>query len=193
VQKFIDDTTVIPPPARTPIVKPSVPVCPVNQILIDGVCRANNQPLQCQVTIEKGSSVSQVTFVCDANNQGLIANSTIKEGATVSGGVLTSYIINEGTLANFDFRGVSIVGGTLAGYITNTSAVGGWFENVHLAANTVLKGGRLKGEIIGDSQAPALLQQLRIETGARLSDVTLGRGVRVADGVTLGEGVTFFK
>ena len=63
--------------------------------------------------------------------KGWLSNSTIQTGATVRGGIVTGYIINEGSLADFDFRGTSIIGGTLAGTVTNTSKIDGWFQDVH--------------------------------------------------------------
>ncbi len=119
----------------------------------------------------------------------MLSNSTIKAGATVRGGILSGYITNEGILADFDFRGASIIGGTLSGTITNNSKVGGWFQDVHLAPNTYINGGILKGEIVGDIEIPALLENLEIKSGAKLSGVIIGDNVHISENVVLGEGV----
>jgi acetyltransferase-like isoleucine patch superfamily enzyme len=164
------------------------PVCSMNSSSINSVCIAQKKTFPCNVTIEEEASISQAVFECDAENKGLLSNSTIKAGATVRGGMLSGYIINEGMLADFDFRGRSIIGGTLSGTITNNSKVGGWFEDVHLAPNTHINGGILKGEIIGDVDAPALLENLEVKSGT-LSGVIIGDNVHISDHVVLGEGV----
>jgi hypothetical protein len=56
------------------------------------------------------------------------------------GGVVTGYIKNQGTMLNFEFKGMSIMGGTLGGVIRNTSQVGGYFQDVTLQANTKITG-----------------------------------------------------
>ena len=166
----------------------SAPAC-YTKLSIKNVCRVHRRTLPCDVTIEENASISQAIFECDAENKGLLSNSTIKAGATVKGGILTGYIINEGLIANFDFRGASIIGGTLSGMITNNSKIGGWFQDVHLAPNTHINGGTLKGEITGDLDAPALLENLEIKAGVKLSGVIIGENVQVAEEVEFGEGV----
>jgi acetyltransferase-like isoleucine patch superfamily enzyme len=164
------------------------PVCSINRSSINSVCIAQKKTFPCNVTIEEEASISQAVFECDAENKGLLSNSTIKAGATVRGGLLSGYMTNEGLLADFDFRGASIIGGTLSGTITNNSKVGGWFQDVHLAPNTHISGGILKGEITGDLDAPALLENLTVKSG-RLSGVIIGDNVSISDNVVLGEGV----
>jgi len=188
VHKFGDTTTTTVTPS--PVFRlPSVPICATDTLSINSVCKANHQALRCGVTIEKYSSISQAIFVCDAQNKGWISNSTITTGTTVTGGTLTGFITNEGTLADFDFRGLSVIGGTLAGQVTNSSRVGGWFQDVHLAANAHLSGGRLKGTITGEIDAPAVLEHVEIKAGAQLSGVIIGDNVRIDQGVEFGAGV----
>jgi hypothetical protein len=147
--------------------------------------------LLCGVTIEEGVSVAQAVFECDVENKGWISNSTIKAGATIQGGVLTGDISNEGILADFEFRGHSIIGGMLSGIIVNNSKVGGYFQDVSLTPDTQISGGRLKGKITGDADAPALIKEAKIFEGSQLSYVTIGDNTQVAKGVKIGAGVRF--
>jgi hypothetical protein len=160
---------------------------------IDFLSVAAAMPLEilCTVTIEEGASVAQAVFECDAENKGWISNSTIKAGATVQGGVLTGGISNEGILADFEFRGSSIIGGMLSGIIVNNSKVGGYFQEVSLAPDTQISGGQLKGNIMGDADAPALIEGAKILKGSQLSSVTLGENTQIAKDVKIGAGVRF--
>lgn len=201
-----DDTTTSPPPQPPPpsfnnnqvvVVSSSssfygpfsAPLCPTDKLSISHVCRAMGRTMPCQITIEDTASISGAVFTCNAKNQGYISNSTIKAGAVVRGEILTGYITNEGTLADFDFRGITLMGGTLSGTNTNNSEVGGWFQDVQLAPNTQLSGGKLKGEIKGDIDAPARLNNLEIKAGAKLSGVIIGENVQIGEEVEFGEGV----
>jgi len=189
-----NDSIIIQPPPKMQkpprISRPFyAPACSTNTLSIKNVCVAQRKTLPCDVTIEASASISQAIFECDGENKGWLSNSTIKAGATVKGGILTGYITNEGILADFDFRGASIIGGTLAGTITNTSKIGGWFQDVNLTPNTHINGGTLKGEITGDVDAPARLENLEIKAGAKLSGVIIGENVQLAEDVEIGEGV----
>jgi len=167
----------------------SVPSCPTDRLSINNSCNASGNILPCNVTIEEGVTVSQAVFECDAENKGWLSNSTIKAGATVQGGVLTGGISNDGILADFDFRGSSIIGGMLSGIIVNNSKVGGYFQDVSLAPDTQISGGRLKGNIMGDADAPALIKEAEILEGSQLAYVTIGENTQVAKGIKIGAGV----
>jgi acetyltransferase-like isoleucine patch superfamily enzyme len=145
--------------------------------------------LPCKVTIKEGITVSQAVFECDAENKGWLSNSTIKAGATVQGGILTGGISNDGMLADFDFRGSSLIGGMLSGIIVNKSKVGGYFQDVSLAPDTQISGGQLKGNIMGEANAPALIKEAEIFEGSQLSYVTIGENTQIAKGVKIGAGV----
>jgi acetyltransferase-like isoleucine patch superfamily enzyme len=184
-----DDQVVVVSPSP-PVYGPFyAPLCPTNKSTISQVCRAMGNTMPCQITIEDTASISKAIFACDAENQGYISNSTIQAGATVRGGILTGYIINEGTLADFDFRGITLIGGTLSGTIVNNSEIGGWFQDVQLAPNAQISGGKLKGKIKGDIAAPARLDNVEIKAGAKLSGVIIGENVLIGEGVEFGEGV----
>ncbi len=117
------------------------------------------------------------------HNDGWISNSTIQADAELIGGIVTGTIINHGTLKDFEFRGASVTGGTLAGTINNNSQMGGLFQEVSLAPNTRISGGGLQGIIAGDANAPARLDNVEIRENSQLS------GVQLADTVQLGDNV----
>lgn len=50
-----------------------------------------------------------------------------------------------------------------------------------IPTNTEITGGTLKGTIKGDKKSPALLEDVRVKKGSKLSGVKLGKGVVVED------------
>ncbi len=134
-------------------------------------------------TVEKGSSVSNLTIEGKVVNHGSMSNVTIGEGAELIGGKLTGYITNNGLISDFEFVGASVTGGTLSGYIYNNSEVGGSFIDVTLSADTVIDGGILEGEITGDCTAPALLKNVTVKSGSVLRCVSLGENVVLEEDV----------
>jgi hypothetical protein len=90
-------------------------------------------------------------------------------------------------MLDFEFVGMSILGGTLGGVITNNSRVGGYFQDVTLLPNTKITGGILSGIIKGDKNAPALLENVRVKGRSKLSGVKLGKNVKLEKGVLLEE------
>jgi hypothetical protein len=177
-------------PDDTIAAAPQTPACYASG-LIDWVCNANGQELT-DLTIGPNGMIAYGTLVGTLTNQGWVSNLTLESNSHLTGGIVTGYIINHGEMANFEFRGAAIEGGMLAGRISNTSQIGGYFRDVQLAANTHLSGGQLVGNISGNAQAPALLENLQVQAGSYLEYVTIGDGVKLATtGVTLGEGVQF--
>ncbi len=179
---------------HTPVVTASPYVslprlCSINQGTIDQVCHAGDRILSGNVVVGENASMSHAIFEGEIDNEGLISNSLITPTALLTGGILSGYIENEGTLKDFEFRGMSIIGGTLAGNIRNSSQVGGYFQDVQLAPNTEITGGQLSGSIIGDAQAPAWLENLSIKSGSHLDNVIIAHNVTLGESVTLGEGV----
>jgi hypothetical protein len=157
------------------------PLCPTEGWL-DWVCNAQWQTLH-NLEIGIHGILSSGILEGTINNQGWVSNLIIKPQSLVIGGVVTGYITNQGQMLDFEFVGMSVRGGTLSGTIRNNSLVGGYFQDVHLAANTHISGGKLQGDIIGDVNAPALLEDLVIAEGSRLVGVTIGKRVRLAKGV----------
>jgi hypothetical protein len=170
-----------------------VPIISTNTCASTGVIRqlCKNHGTIKDATIEEKISISGGTFAGIIENKGLISRATIETDAVLRGGKLTGYIINKGTLADFNFVGAEVKGGTLSGIITNRSQVGGVFIDVHLAANTRIEGGAVQGEITGDDEGPALLENVTVQAGSRLSKVIIGKNVHLPQDVVLSEGVRF--
>jgi hypothetical protein len=94
-------------------------------------------------------------------------------------------------LLDFEFQGTLLIGGTLGGWIQITRA--GLIKEVNLAANARLKGGKLHGRIVGEAQAPALLEWVVILSGSFIDNVVIGDNVEMEDNVTFGAGVKFTR
>ena len=167
-------------------------LCPTERLVINITCRAGRRTLVDDVTIAEYGNISQAVFAYNANNKGRISNSTIKIGATLRGGILSGYIVNQGTIADFEFRGAKVTGGTLAGTVINASPIGGSFVDVTLAANTIVRGGSIKGDIKGDCEAPARLEDLKVKNASQLECVIIGDDVELASDVVFGEGVQIY-
>ncbi|EDN67742.1 hypothetical protein BGP_3095 [Beggiatoa sp. PS] len=151
---------------------------------IDKVCRNQTQVIT-DTILDKQASIAGGELAGTIENQGLISNVTVQPEAQVNGGKLTGSIINQGTLANIEFLGNQITGGTLSGTITNNSQVGGTLKDVQLAPQTRIKGGYLQGDITGDADEPALLENLTIKGNSHLTNVSLAPDVIVKGDVTL--------
>ncbi len=161
--------------------------------IIFGLC--NNYGVLTDVIFETSANVAGGELAGTINNKGLLSNFTNQPNALVSGGKLTGYIENEGTLANFEFVGAMITGGILSGTIYNNSEVGGFFKDVQLAADTIIIGGTLIGNIQGDCEAPAKLKNITIKSVSNLSCVIIDNSnkesISSKIGITLGQGVQF--
>lgn len=117
-----------------------------------------------------------------------VVEPTVPEGETVTGGQVDGSVENGGTLIDPTINdGGVVTGGTLGGNVVNNGVV----SDVTLGGETTLQGGTVSGSIEGDPEAPATLQDVVIEDGATLSNVTLGGDSRLTSDVTLGEGVRF--
>ncbi len=164
------------------IPEPEIPLCEGSFINI--FCNAEGKTFT-ELTVGKQGSVGNAVLAGKTTNQGWLANITLKPEATLQGGIITGYVSNEGTLMDFEFRGASIKGGTLAGTINNTGKVKGIIEGVHLAANTRLSGGKLAGSIAGDPTAPAVIENLTVTANTHLSGILLGENVILEEGVVI--------
>jgi len=120
-----------------------------------------------------------------------VSNLTITKEGHLIGGRVTGYIVNDGLMENFEFHGMSIIGGTLGGIVTNRSQVAGYFKDVHLAPDTHLIGTKLRGEMRGDEKAPALIEAAQINRDAVLTHLIIGEGTDLAKGAIIGKGVRF--
>lgn len=157
-----------------------------------GICQANGQVIP-YTEIEADSSLSGAIVDKPLLNKGLISNVTVSEQGMITGGQLSGYIKNNGIISDFEFVGASIQGshqageivGTLGGKITNRSQIGGFFQDVNLAPGTTITGGLLKGQIRGDSEGPATLASLTIDSESQISNVILHNDVILQENVTL--------
>jgi hypothetical protein len=182
--------TEIPNPPMSPFTIEPVSVnsgCPTTGV-INFFCNNQGQILQ-DAVLTSSASITGGTLAGALTNQGLVSQVTIQAGATLTGGKLTGHIINEGILENFEFVGAVIEGGTLAGTITNLSHSEGTVKNVILAPNTKISRINLQGNIVGDNNAPALLEHVTIKSNTFLSGVKFGEGVIIEANVICGEGV----
>jgi hypothetical protein len=157
--------------------------CPTTGDIAE-VCNYVGQEVT-DLNVQETGNVSNGILKTTVVNTGWVSNFHITTTGKLSGGVVTGYIKNEGLMLNFDFKGMSIIGGTLGGVITNTSKVGGYFQDVTLLPNTKITGGILSGIIKGDKDKPALLENVRVKGRSKLSGVKLGKGVKLEKGVVV--------
>jgi hypothetical protein len=155
------------------------------------VCNNRGQVLK-NVTLGAGANVSGGTFEGTNENQGIVSQATIEAGAVLKGGKLTGAIENKGTLVNIEFVGGSLKGGILSGDIFNNSQVGGVIEDAQLAENTRITGGAV-GDIAGKPNAQALLTNVTVKPGSRLSNVIIGKDVQLPEDVVFGKGLRFTR
>ena len=171
------------------VVPDQTPICTKISNTFRGTCNGQGETMK-DFTMHKNSSLSNVVLEGTIiNDGGWLANATIDSQATVIGGIATGYIINEGIMANIEFRGKTLIGGELSGIITNTKE--GIIQNVQLAADTKITGGRAGGKIEGEPEAPAVLENLTVEAGSELSNIIIGENVQLPNYEVLKEGVKF--
>jgi hypothetical protein len=151
---------------------------------VDEVCNYGGQEVT-NLDVQGHGIVSNGFLNTTVVNHGWVSNFIITATGQLSGGVVTGYIKNEGIMLDFEFVGMSIIGGTLGGTIRNNSKVGGFFQDVTLLPGTKITGGILKGIIKGDKNAPALLENVRVKGRSKLSGVKLGKNVKLEKGVLL--------
>jgi NDP-sugar pyrophosphorylase family protein len=113
---------------------------------------------------------------------------TITPNSYVSNLIIGQQVTNAGTIADCEFQGASLTGGTLAGVTLNTR--GGTISNVQLAAGAKIIGGNLMGDITGDPDQPARLENVTIAAGSSLNNVIIDLATTtIAQNVNLGPGV----
>ncbi|MBE9563401.1 MAG: hypothetical protein IMF12_11130, partial [Proteobacteria bacterium] len=169
-----------------PFINPSS-LCPITGN-VNGIC-SNKGHLITEATIN--GSIAGGELGGNVTITGMVSNVTIVEDAVITGGKLTGIINNGGRVDNFDFVGTLFENGTIGGNITNSSSMKGVFKNVNLAANAKIEKVKLQGKIVGDSNAPAILQDLTIEDNTYLENIVIGSEVILGDNITFGTGVQF--
>jgi hypothetical protein len=166
-----------------PITLPSdgKPLCPTTGI-VNWVCDAKWQELT-QMTIDTEGNVGQGIVIDTLINRGRFGNIQIREGAVVQCegeySTVSGYIENQGTLIDCHFKGREIKDGALSGTVTNTSDIGGYFQDVYLMPESHISGGELRGQITTDSDNPALISNVTIAAGSVVEGVIIGEQVIV--------------
>jgi hypothetical protein len=138
----------------------------VTAVLTDGIdnsaaqtfnIKVNPLPAPTQQTTSEptGSSVG-TNINCIIKNEGTITDAKIEPECSIEGGTLEGEIKNEGTI-----------------------------KDVTLAAGTKIEGGQIQGKINGNSEAPAILSNVKIIAKTELSHVILDKSVDLPNDVTL--------
>jgi len=138
--------------------------------------------------------IANTRLAGDIINEGILSNFTVLEGATLQGGILTGSVENYGIIADIEFVGYVLEGGYLSGTITINSDTKfglGLVANVTLLPETTIIGGMIMEVVVGNAEAPALIEAAKILGGAELYDVIIGQDCWIDPNVTLGEGVRF--
>ncbi|MCV6638502.1 FG-GAP-like repeat-containing protein [Candidatus Albibeggiatoa sp. nov. NOAA] len=187
---------------------------PLSDSEISPLSRSSNQIEYITDTyIPVAGSISHVYLQGDNYSEGLISNATIDLNASLQGGRLSSFNRNYGTVSDVDIRPYSTLeGGYIAGGINNDGELhnvtlvegstvtgqgvlsgtiysSGLIDGMNLDVNTMILGGELAGEIIGDAEQPARIGAANID-GASLDNVCLTPTVQLGDEVVLGDNVT---
>jgi hypothetical protein len=144
-----------------------------------------------KIEVDTGGYLANGIVTKPLTNKGWVANLTIEDTGSLTGGIVTGTIVNNGEMSHFEFRGDMLSGGKLSGIIKNNSPnvcftdgiIRGVIKNVTLAANTRILGGRLSGEIKGDSQSPAHLANVIVTGKTTLSNVILEENVSIEQDV----------
>ena len=140
---------------------------------INRVLRADGEILE-DITIGPNGKLSDVVLTGTIQNQGSISDATLQKDGYLSGGILSKQINNQGTIADVKLKG-QLTGGTLAGTIeSGNKAI---IQDVDLAENAQLSGGKLQGKITGDPDYPARLDKLTIAPNSFISNVIIGQDV----------------
>jgi len=167
----------VEPNAKEVMTIPSfiAPLCPPTGI-INFLCNNHGQVIT-DAILGVSAIVSGGELAGTIDSQGFVSQVKIRPDAVLTGGTLSGYVLNQGTIADVTFVGAILQGGSLAGTILNESQVGGTLVDVTLAPNARVVGGRVQGNIQGDSEAPAWLEEVRVLQGSQWSGVKLGKGV----------------
>jgi acetyltransferase-like isoleucine patch superfamily enzyme len=176
-------------PEETTIAPLNEEPCPLVEY-INEICNLGGETARYAI-IGSEANISNVVLEGTTTNLGWVSNALLTEGSSLRGGIITGYFTNQGLLADFDFRGAVLEGGMLSGIITNRSPIKGIIKNVDLAANTTISEGRVGGYLIGDDDAPARFDNLRITNGTYLENIIIGNNVEILGDVTYGPGVRF--
>jgi len=132
----------------------------------------------------KGGKLAK-TVTGDSQNKAVLKNLEVQAGTQLANVVIGDNVKLADTITAVDveFGAANLNNATLGGNINNTG--NGLITNAHLKANTHLTGGQLSGEITGEADGFAFLDNLTIQTGTLLSYVRIGNKVQLPENVAL--------
>jgi len=151
----------------------------------DHIQLGHNLSLAGQIKNNGDHTLQDVQFAADTTLSGGRLIGTIS-GVADSPVVLKNLIVSDDShLKNVEVAENVILGDnlTLEGTITNTGDH--TFQDIQLAPDTKISGGRLTGTIIGTAESPTLLENVVVSSGSLLENVILGEQVILEDEVTL--------
>ncbi|NJO17901.1 MAG: right-handed parallel beta-helix repeat-containing protein, partial [Thioploca sp.] len=125
------------------------------------------------------------TVTGDPKNKAVLENLEVQAGTQLTNVIIGNNVkLADAIIAvDIEFRADNLNNATLGGRIDNTG--GGLITNAHLQANANLNGGNLSGDITGELEGYAFLDNLTIQTNAHLSYVKIGNHVQLPENVTL--------
>ncbi len=143
-----------------------------------GVCNGRGKTLAITKIHAEGTIAN---FIIDksVNNEGFISDVSLLTTGKISGGKLSGTINNLGTIRNIEFVGKQLSGGTLGGFILNSSPVLGRIHDVNFEPCAFVEGGYWGGVLTGNVQHPVYLNNLTLTGDVVLSNAILGNGVRI--------------
>ncbi len=156
-----------------------------NVILGDHIQLGHNLSLAGQIKNNGEHTLQDVQFAADTTLSGGRLIGTIS-GVADSPVVLKNLIVSDDShLKNVEVAENVILGDnlTLEGTIKNTGDH--TFQDIQLAPDTKISGGRLTGTIIGTAKSPALLENLVASSGSHLENLIIGEQVILENEVTL--------
>lgn len=168
-----------------------LPVCPTKGV-VDFVCNGEWKTIE-QLTVESDGILGDAVLAGKIDNQGWVSDLRIQPSGELNGGTVTGNIENQGLIADIVFRGNSITGGTLSGDIRNLSPVKGKIRDVSLAPHTLVTGGRLAGQIQGQTeksnhcQPTAQLNNVILLNNTSINHVIIGEQVKFGNNLKVGD------
>ena len=156
-----------------------------NVILGDHIDLGANLTLAGRIQNNGDHTLEDVQFSADTTISGGRLSGTIT-GVAESPALLENVEISDGSHLKNVALGEKVILGdelTLEGTISNTGDH--TFQDIQLAPDTQISGGRLTGTIIGTAESPTLLENVVVSSGSLLENVILGEQVILEDEVTL--------
>ncbi len=171
----IGSRTLTPPPVIMPM--PELPSCePVEHYR--GTCNGGGVYLKIHhLTAE--AVIANFIVNQSLENQGFISDIIVDTRGIISGGVVSGQIYNKGIIRDVEFKGKSLNGGTLGGYIRNSSPVYGKIYDVQFEPCAMIEGGYWGGQLKGQAAHPVYLNYVTLAADSYLENAILGQGVKI--------------